>query len=198
MATAQAASAGDAVRAHEQRMQGYIKLIYAFKYEDAGGWASPAIWELTAEFRYGAMLADAATQARDLPRLKEAEKLIKDMWSASWNDRTPAHDRASKKRATLRLTSTLFKTYFTLNQLRLCTFLINPLQAADAKANGALLAKPGVFSQADLVTYKYYQGRINLYAEEYAKAEASLEYALAHTPRAAVANKRRVLRCVVA
>lgn len=49
----------------------------------------------------------------------------------------------------------------------------------------------------DMVTYRYYVGRLNLFEDQYEAAEENLEYALAHCYKDAVANKKRILRYLV-
>ena len=52
-------------------------------------------------------------------------------------------------------------------------------------------------SKGDMVTYRYYVGRLNMFEDQYEVAEENLEYALVHCHKDAVANKRRILRYLV-
>ena len=45
----------------------------------------------------------------------------------------------------------------------------------------------------DMVTYRYYVGRLNMFEDQYETAEMNLEYALTHCHVNAKANKKRIL-----
>lgn len=47
---------------------------------------------------------------------------------------------------------------------------------------------------SDMVTYRYYVGRLNMFEDQYEAAEENLEYALVHCHKDAIANKKRILR----
>jgi hypothetical protein len=49
----------------------------------------------------------------------------------------------------------------------------------------------------DMVTFRYYVGRLNMFEDKYDVAEENLDYALLHCHRNAVANKKRILKYLV-
>ena len=71
---------------------------------------------------------------------------------------------------------------------------VRPAVLCVAAAQSGALDKRGMFAQGDLVTYKFYVGRLRMFEDQYVEAERHLSYALAHCHRgpAYAANKRRV------
>ncbi len=52
-------------------------------------------------------------------------------------------------------------------------------------------------TQGEMVTYRYYVGRLNMFEDQYDLAEKNFDYALRHCHRSAVANKKRILNYLV-
>lgn len=84
----------------------------------------------------------------------------------------------------------LFKIYFKLNTLQLCSKLINVVE------------RPGVqcatdaywlFPVSDVVTYKYYVGRLKMFEDRYEDARDCFLFALRHTPRVLSRDVQRIL-----
>jgi hypothetical protein len=140
------------------------------------------------------MAADAEANSRDHAKLQAAVALLQDSFSRTFNDRkefhpnTPYSEEGSKKAGVLSIVTELFSIYFQLNTLRLCKNLLRPVE-------GRKLHEQGTMGQ--MVTYKYYTGRLNLFEDLYADAEANLQYAFQNCPRNAVHNKRLILRYLV-
>jgi hypothetical protein len=49
----------------------------------------------------------------------------------------------------------------------------------------------------EMVTYRYYVGRLNMFEDQYELAEENFDYALKHCHRSAVGNKKRILNYLV-
>jgi hypothetical protein len=49
----------------------------------------------------------------------------------------------------------------------------------------------------EMVTYRYYVGRLNMFEDQYDLAEENFDYALRHCHRASVGNKKRILNYLV-
>ena len=81
--------------------------------------------------------------------------------------RNPTSSPNSKKLAIFAVTNVLFKIYFKLNTLQLCGKLINVVE------------RPGFvdsyryFPVSDIVTYKYYIGRLKMFEDRYEEAKYS-------------------------
>jgi PCI domain len=86
------------------------------------------------------------------------------------------------------LTSTA-KTY-QLNNLRLCTNLIKSVDSPN-------FPPIHMFPKSEIVTYKYYYGRLMLFEERYGDAAESLDESLRMCHPTALRNKRRILEFLI-
>jgi hypothetical protein len=147
------------------------------------------------------MAADQEVASSDNAKLQNAVTLLQESFSRTFNDRRelqmplqpddpPVLDalEGSKKAGVLQIVNELFSIYFTLNTLRLCKNLLRPVESRKLHLHG---------TRAEMVTYRYYTGRLNLFEDLYPEADANLVYALDHCHHAAIANKRRILRYLV-
>jgi hypothetical protein len=155
----------------------------------------PAIHAVCRSSKRAAAAADQALDARDYEKTNSAVSLLQDSFSKAFNDRkeltvgAPFSEDGSKKAATLGIVNELFSIYFVLNTLRLCNNLIKPVEAKKLHLNGG--------SMAEMVTYRYFAGRLCLFEDNFAVAEDHLEYAFANCHKAAVRNKRCILRYLI-
>jgi hypothetical protein len=94
----------------------------------------------------------------------------------------------SKKAGVLPIVNELFGMYFRLNILRLCKNLIRPVESRKLHEHGTM---------GQLVTYRYYSGRLNMFEDQHGQAEQNLDYAFQHCHKNAIGNKRRILRYLV-
>ncbi len=95
---------------------------------------------------------------------------------------------ASRKLGCLFVIVHLFKIYFRLNSLKLCTYLIK---------NASGLPTFSLFPLSHVVSYNYYLGRLMIFEEQYDKALDCLFYALQHCPAHAKKNKRSILQYLI-
>ena len=109
-------------------------------------------------------------------------------------DRTPFTDPSSKKLALFGVTNVLFKIYFKLNTLQLCGKLINVVERP-----GALNALDHylLFPVSDVVTYKFYIGRLKMFEDKYEDARDCFLFALRYTPTSQFRNRQRILASLV-
>lgn len=91
----------------------------------------------------------------------------------------------SKKDAALSLVVTLFRVYFALNTLRLSKNLINAV-------NSRQFPPLASFPRGQVVAYQYFTGRLALFDEDYAAADAALGAAFDACPPSAAANRARL------
>lgn len=138
-----------------------------------------------------AVSADKEAASRDNAKLNNAASLLQESYSKTFNDRkelrpdAPFDDEGSKKAGVLGIVNELFNIYFRLNTLRLCKNLAKPVE-------GRKLHYQGTMGQ--MVTYRYYTGRLNLFEDNFVEAEYNLEYALTNCHKDAIHNKRCILR----
>lgn len=154
-------------------------------------------------------------------KLQNAVQLLQDSYSKTFNDRTeyqvsigrkssfpnflhpstrlwifsfssqpgaPYDSQGSKKAGVLSIVNELFAMYFRLNILRLCKNLIRPVESRKLHQGGTM---------GQIVTYKFYKGRLDMFEDQHASAEMNLDYAFRHCHRNAPENKKRILRYLV-
>lgn len=111
-------------------------------------------------------------------------------------DRTPINNPTSKKLAIFAVTNILFKIYFSLNTLSLCGKLIN---VVEGPSSGGVMSNIMLFPVSDVVTYKYYFGRLKMFEDKYEEARESLRFALKYTPKSksCFKNRQRILVSLV-
>ena len=126
--------------------------------------------------------------------LQKAVPVLQDSYSKTFNDRTeyqpgaPFDNVGSKQAGVLAIVNELFEMYFRLNILRLCKNLIRPVETKKLSEKG---------SMAEMVTYRYYIGRLSMFEDQHSSAETHLEYALQHCHKSAIKNKKRILKYLI-
>lgn len=160
-----------------------------------GNWLIPALHVVCRNTHRAAALADESTGNRnDHARLQNAVTLLQASYSKTLNDRVelrpnePFSEEGSKKVGVLYIVNQLFGMYFRLNTLRLCKNLLKPVESRGIHESGTM---------GEMVTYRYYVGRLNMFEDQYDLAEQNFDYALRHCHRSAVANKKKILNYLV-
>ena len=151
-------------------------------------WGVPALLALARSVRLVAAAADTRLPAGtpdEGKRLRDAGAQLQLCFRAA----SSGADRG-KRMATLPLACELFKTYFKLDTLQMCKNLTRTLEAPNAIPLDS-------FPVGQLVTYRFYTGRLAVFDENYAKADADLSFAFAHCHVAAARNKGRVLQYLI-
>jgi len=127
-------------------------------------------------------------------KLEKASPILQESYSKTINDRTEYHPGApfdsngSKQSGVLAIVNELFSMYFRLNNLRLCKNLIRPVETKKLQEKGTM---------AEMITYRYYIGRLNMFEDQHERAETHLDYALQHCHKDAINNKKRILKYLV-
>ena len=101
---------------------------------------------------------------------------------------SPFDEEGSKKAGVLTIVNTLFAIYFRLNTLRLCRNLLRPVESRKLHEKAKM---------SEMVTYRYYVGRLFLFEDQYVLAEENLDFAFQHCHKSSVHNKRCILRYLV-
>uniref|UniRef100_A0A7S2B8S3 PCI domain-containing protein n=1 Tax=Octactis speculum TaxID=3111310 RepID=A0A7S2B8S3_9STRA len=190
-------SRGQHIESYKHLVAAWDKLLTVFR--DETGWLLPLVHQSTFDIRKLATMADesnsTAQKSGDQKHLRETGRLLSNGFSICWNDRTDSRSPESKKRGVLYVIVNLFKTYFKLNTLRLCKNLI---KAVEVKIPGKpSIVELDVIPRGDLVAYRFFVGRLNMFEDQYADAERSLDYALKHCRSDAWGNKRRILAYLI-
>ena len=94
--------------------------------------------------------------------LRESLGVLTKGFTVVAKDRTPVRQVGSKKLAIFAVTNVLFKIYFKVNTLQLCSKLISVVEGP-----GGVMENLTLFSVCDVVMYKYYIGRLNMFEDRY-------------------------------
>jgi len=133
---------------------------------------------------------------KDNSRIQSAVTLLQESFSKTLNDRKemvqinnstgmiPLSEDGSKKVGVLCIVNLLFSMYFRLNTLRLCKNLLRPVESRNIHEKGTM---------SEMVTYRYYVGRLSMFEDQYETAEKHLDYAMRHCHMNAKKNKKRIL-----
>ena len=191
-----AVGAGNHVDAYTHQERALI--CFQMVFEKDSSWALPALHALDLELRRAAQRADQQLGARGEKRckLEEAARVLQKSFQYTVTDRSPIAE--SKKWGTLHVINDLFKIYFELNNLRLCQNLIRAVEGPGfPKALDGQTIEGRHFAVAQLVTFKYFVGRLSMLNSQFGKAEVELTFAFTHCPATATQNKRLILRYLV-
>uniref|UniRef100_A0A7S0LNH2 PCI domain-containing protein n=1 Tax=Coccolithus braarudii TaxID=221442 RepID=A0A7S0LNH2_9EUKA len=187
---------GDPLEAYKHCEKACDAFLQAFKHDTS--WSLPVVHELALSLRTAAAAADkSATASKGRSQREDAANMLQKFFSAAVTDRGSLKD--SKKWGVLIIINALFKIYFSLNNLRLCQNLIRAVEGF--KEGMQALERKQVegrgFLLAEVVTYKYFVGRLSLLNSHISRAEAELSFAHEHCPPSHRQNKRLILRYLV-
>eukprot|EP01041_Mallomonas_annulata_P009576 gene9576-19901_t len=177
---------GDWATAYQSELAAYNSILDYFK-EDSSYWVIPALTKIMNDLRLLASQADSALKQRDNEFLKDAQMKLTNSFTMVAKDRTPVSSPNSKRLAIFAVTNVLFKIYFKLNTLQLCGKLINVVERT------GFIESLEYFPVSDVVTYKYYIGRLKMLEDRFEEARESLSFALQYTPLSEIRNRQRIL-----
>lgn len=181
-----ALEANDWASAYQNQLNAYNSILEYFKCENSN-WIIGCLTRVMNDLRILALQADIALKQRDNEFLKDAQMKLTNSFTIVAKDRKPITSPDTKKLAIFAVTNVLFKIYFKLNTLQLCGKLINVVE------------RPGFldsllhFPVSDVVTYKYYIGRLKMFEDRYEDARECLQFALKYCPKSCHSNRQRIL-----
>ncbi|XP_036175913.1 LOW QUALITY PROTEIN: PCI domain-containing protein 2-like [Myotis myotis] len=174
----------EAYRCQTVIIQSFLRAFQAHKEEN---WVLPVMYAVALDLRVFASNADQQLVKKGKSKvgdmLEKAAELLMSCFRACASD-TPAGIEDSKKWGMLFLANQLFKIYFKINKLHLCTPLIRAIDRSNLKEDS---------STAQRVTYRYYVGRKAMFDRGFKQAEKYLSFAFAHCHRLSQKNKRMIL-----
>ncbi|WFD36251.1 COP9 signalosome (CSN) subunit [Malassezia cuniculi] len=176
--------------AHEAQNAATSAFLRIFATMAPGRWALSVLYTLLRDLRWVSIMADrtSVTQSRaasSQKHLEECARQLNKAFGVCAADRHPDMDQ-SRKWGTYAVANMLFSTYFALKSLALCRNILRALSAGDIPPLEA-------FGRGDVVTYRYYLGRLRFLDEDYDAAESELARALAESPASAPRNQERIL-----
>ena len=177
----------------------YVEIVDNVKDES---WTLPILTRLSNDFRILAILTDESLRLSSNEYLRDkAVLIIQGGWKAVHSDKKrPSEDPDSRLRALFAISNVLLKIYFRTNTLTLCKQLINSIDKVMEKLVadvGTMLAAYKLFPMCDVVTYKYYIGRVKMFEDKYDEARDHLCFALRYCPRTHLRNRQRILASLV-
>ncbi|KAJ1659246.1 COP9 signalosome (CSN) subunit [Dispira simplex] len=180
----QALDQGDLVLGYEEQAAAVVSFNRIFAEEPR--WILPVAYTLNRNVYRLAGLADRSLTKRGLKadKLEDAGRLLNRGFTLCATDRGALS--VSRKWGTYYMVGLLFKTYFRLKTYNLCTTLIRTMKMAE-------LPHMDEFPRAHQVTFKYYQGLLRFYHEDFSEAERHFRFAFEHCHYKHRANKERVL-----
>jgi hypothetical protein len=196
-----AALSGDALAMCEAQLAMHAAFHAVFSASN-GNWLVPTLHMICRMTHQAAVAADrqaAATNSSSSKdsnaHLQKAVTVLQESYSKTSNDRKEFRpdaalddEEGSKKAGVLAIVNELFAIYFRLNTLRLCKNLLRPVESRKLHEQGKM---------SEMVTYRFYVGRLFLFEDQYQAAEENLDYALQHCHKSAAANKQKILRYLV-
>ena len=179
-----ARAAVEAADAHARGVKAFVK---AFRADDDGAWATPAVYACVDDARAFAERAD-----EDLKRRGEKPSKLADVGSTLMLAYRAVSQTSSreKKAPQLHVVNALFKVYFKLNALHLCKNLINAV-------NLPTFLPFDSFPKSEKVTYNFYVGRLAVFEDAYERAAAHLEYAFENCHARSRKNVRLILQYLI-
>lgn len=198
---ANAALNGQALKCYEAQCALHSSFHSVFSSSN-GNWLVPTLHMICKNTHRVAIAADVEVSKKDggsggkdaNANLQKAVTLLQESYSKTSNDRkefqpgAPLSEEGSKKAGVLAIVNELFAIYFRLNTLRLCKNLLRPVETRKLHEQGRM---------SEMVTYRYYVGRLFLFEDQYDMAEQNLDYALQHCHKKALHNKRCILRYLI-
>jgi hypothetical protein len=154
----------------------------------------PALQAVCKSTHRAALAADREEKSLENKRLQNAVTLLQESFSRTFNDRKElrpgfAYDEeGSKKAGVLAIVNELFAIYFRLNTLRLCKNLVRPVETRKLHEQGTM---------GQMVTYRYFTGRLALFEDQFALAEENLEFAFQNCHKDANKNMELILHYLI-
>ena len=174
-----ARAAVEAADAHARGVKAFVK---AFRADDGGAWATPAVYACVDDARAFAERAD-----EDLKRRGEKPSKLADVGSTLMLAAERCRRRRRGRRRRRSCTWNALKVYFKLNALHLCKNLINAV-------NLPTFLPFDSFPKSEKVTYNFYVGRLAVFEDACERAAAHLEYAFENCHAQSRKNVRLILQ----
>ncbi|XP_045604612.1 PCI domain-containing protein 2 [Procambarus clarkii] len=182
-----AAGSGDCVDAWKTQMvvvQAVSRFMQELKEEN---WMLPIMYSACLDLRLFALAADSELTRSGTCKagetLEKAAEALMSCFRVCAADTRTGED-CTKRWGLLYLVNQFFKIYFKINKLNLCKPMIRAIES---------LAFKDRFSLSQLITYKYYTGRKDMFDSDFKSADATLSFAFQRCHAGSRKNKRRIL-----
>ncbi|WFD00689.1 hypothetical protein MYAM1_003441 [Malassezia yamatoensis] len=162
-------------------------------------WFTPCLKQLAKTLVTLAIQSDKQSESLTYTKTIDAAGRLSKCAGLAANDRTNSPGQETKRAAVLALANQSFRSYFRLNNTRLCETVLGSVQNAllmnRKYATDADSQETGeeVYCMSERVTYRYYLGRIRLIQHRIQLAAQHLNWAFAHCPSDAYVNQRKIV-----
>ncbi|WFD44753.1 hypothetical protein MPSI1_003424 [Malassezia psittaci] len=162
-------------------------------------WFIPCLKQLAKMLVTLAIQSDKKSESRTYTKTIDAAGRLSKCAGLAANDRTNSPGQETKRAAVLALANQSFRSYFRLNNTRLCETVLGSVQNAllmnrkYAAASDSQETGEEVYCMSERVTYRYYLGRIRLIQHRIQLAAQHLNWAFEHCPSGAYVNQRKIL-----
>jgi len=183
---------GDFISSYKFELQASEGIVEILTNDRESNWWIPLVNSVVTHLRLSAQAADRTRESsgdrgkdkymietQDILKTRYLQRMIMDR---SVNQ--------SKKTGSLFIIVHLFKIYFKINNLRLCSFLVNMVR-------NPTFPRMETFPLSQTVSYHYYLGRLKIFEQDYPTAEEYLYYAFKHCHKSSFRNKKRILHFLV-
>lgn len=144
---------------------------------------------------YGlACFADQSLGSSCKKNVEETARLLSRPFSHCLTDRTEKAGLSSKRGNVLHLVVLLFKCYFKLATLRLCS---NIIRAIDQAQTGSGFPPAASFPKSEAISYLYYRARISIHQKEFKAAEDFLSEAFVLCHPQDLLHQREILTYLI-
>ena len=191
----------DYVESYRHLSLAFTRLLSLFASESTA-WMMPLLHQTIFDASAVASLADTSGPVGSHTHLRDCSEKLQKAFSSSFNHRSDAEGNAigpdseeCKQRGVVYIVVSSFKLYFKMGNLRPCKNLVSAVESQRGRAPALL--ECGYIPKADVVTFRFYKGRLCVYEDKYTEAMKELDFALQHCASGAYNNKRRILSYLI-
>lgn len=145
----------------------------------------PLLKRLCTNVFHLSLLADQQSPSASASHGEEGARLLSRAFTTAITDRNPL--AASKKWAALHISNLLFRLYFRLGTVRLCT---NILRAVETTMSSGDFPSLSAFPRAESVTFQYFRARLAINENNFKAAEEHLTDAVQRCSSQFASQKR--------
>lgn len=169
-------------KAFEHMTETYTLFLKLFESPDESFWLKNTLQILSVNLRVLGKHCDKYDPGKE-STYRKVEGLLKKGFQA-----TVASRALIKKEAAIGVVNNLFKVYFKNNAVRLCESTFKSFKIVFRSINFDSLPL------AQRITYRFYEGRLAIFQEDYVKAERRLKFCFKECPKNEKRNRARILQ----
>lgn len=190
------------MEAAEHYMNAYNKFAEGAFKDSAGNWLLGTLYSMTRCLRDISREADKQAESKDdhTPEQDKYVRLCVSKVQVAFKNCTGDKDQDwqnSKKLGAIYLANICVALYFQLNVLKSCANAYASVKRTLWSESRGSHVPDYLIPKGDMVTFKFYAGRLEIFEDKYMAARESLMYALRHCHKDAFANRQRILAYLI-